>query len=283
MAQRNSYRARPRAVSTKRSERMRLILSLLQQHSTRSLQSMAADFGVSTATLRRDIAELDEQGLLVRTHGGARKRDSRSEIPVRMRDTRFRESKELIARRAAELIPAGPYSLALSGGTTTAEVARQLRHRSGLTIVTNSLTIAMECAVWPRLRVVITGGVVRQSSFEAVGSLSEHIFTAVSVDTAVLGTDGISASGGVTTHDETEARTNHAMVAKAQRVIVVADGSKIGQATSARMAGLDEIDDLVTDSDADPEALRSIADAGVAVHVVDTTALPIRLLRRSEL
>jgi len=272
MAQKNSYRARPRAVSAKRSERMRLILSLLQQHSTRSLQSMAADFGVSTATLRRDIAELDEQGLLVRTHGGARKRDSRSEIPVRMRDTRFRESKELIAQRAAELIPVGPYSLALSGGTTTAEVARELRHRSGLTIVTNSLTIAMECAVWPRLRVVITGGVVRQSSFEAVGSLSEHIFTAVSVDTAILGTDGISASGGVTTHDETEARTNHAMVAKAQRVIVVADGSKIGQATSARMAGLDEIDDLVTDSDADPEALRSIADADVAVHVVDLPA-----------
>lgn len=261
--------AAARSMSGKRADRMRRILQLLHEHSSRSLAELAEDLGVSAATLRRDLADLDEQGELVRTHGGARERGSRSEIPVRLRDSRFRHEKQVIARRAVDLIPAGPYALALSGGTTTAEVARALRHRSGLTVITNSLAIAMECVAWPRLQVLITGGVIRPSSLEAVGSLAEASFRAINVGTAILGTDGISAAGGVTTHDETEARTNHAMVAKAQRVIVVADGSKIGQATLAKMADLGEVDDLVTDSSADPAALREIGDAGVTVHVVD--------------
>jgi DeoR family transcriptional regulator of aga operon len=273
MIQNGSYPSTPRAVSGKRSERMRLVLSLLHEQTSMSQSALADALGISAATLRRDLADLDEQGLLVRTHGGARALDARSEIPVRLRNTQFREAKQLIARRAVDMIPAGPYAVALSGGTTTAEVARALSNRSGLTIVTNSLTIALECAARPKLKVIMTGGVVRQSSFEAVGSLSENTFKAINVGTAVLGTDGISVSGGVTTHDETEARTNHAMVANAQRVIVVADGSKVGQVTLAKMADLSEIDDFVTDSDADPAALQLIADAGVTVHIVDLSAV----------
>lgn len=205
----------------------------------------------------------------MRTHGGARALDTQSEIPVRLRNNQHGEAKQLIARRAVEMIPSGPYTLALSGGTTTVEVARALRNRSELTIVTNSLIIAMECAARPRLKVIITGGVVRQRSYEAVGSLSEYTFNAINVATAVLGADGISAARGVTTHDEMEAQTSYAMVTKAQRVIVVADGSKVGQVTFAKMSDLSEIDDFVTDSSADPEALALIAETGIVVHVVD--------------
>ncbi|WP_233205690.1 DeoR/GlpR family DNA-binding transcription regulator [Cryobacterium sp. Y82] len=248
---------------------MRAVLSLLHEQTSMSLGMLAAEVGTTTATLRRDLADLDEQGLLIRTHGGARALDARNEIPVRLRNNQYREAKHLIARRTVEMIPPGPYALALSGGTTTEEVARALRNRSELTIVTNSLTIAMECAARPLIKVIITGGVVRQSSFEAVGFLSEYTFNAINVATAVLGTDGISAAGGVTTHDETEARTNHAMVAKARRVIVVADGSKVGQVTFAKMADLSEIDDFVTDSSANPEALALIAESGIVVHVVN--------------
>ena len=93
--------------------------------------SSPATLGVSPATIRRDLADLEDQGLLVRTHGGARafSSASRAELPVRLRDSQFREAKQRIARRAAELIPAGPYSVALSGGTTTAEVAKVLATR----------------------------------------------------------------------------------------------------------------------------------------------------------
>ena len=263
------FETHPRAVSAKRSDRMRSVLSALHEQNTVSLATLAEDLGVSAATLRRDLADLDEQGLLVRTHGGARALDSRSEIPVRLRDTQFRDAKQRIARRAVEMIPSGPYAVAISGGTTSAEVARALGNRAELTIVTNSLTIALECAARPQLKVIITGGVVRLSSFEAVGSLSENTFKAINVGTAILGTDGITAHGGVTTHDDTEARTNNAMVASAQRVIVVADGSKVGRVTLAKMAELSQISDLITDSNADPVELERIADAGVRVHVVD--------------
>jgi DeoR family transcriptional regulator of aga operon len=115
----------------------------------------------------------------------------------------------------------------------------------------------------------MTGGVVRPSSYEAVGMLAEGTLQAINVGTAILGADGVTAAGGVTTHDETEARTNHAMVANAQRVIVVADGAKVGQVQLAKMADAGEIDDLVTDSGADPLARELLIAAGVAVHVVE--------------
>jgi len=101
-----------------------------------------------------------------------------------------------------------------------------------------------------------------------VGVLAENTFNAVNVGTAILGTDGISSRGGATTHDETEARTNHAMVAHAQRVMVVADGSKVGRITLAKVADLSEIHILVTDETADKAELERIRAAGIEVHVV---------------
>jgi DeoR family transcriptional regulator of aga operon len=262
-------RSLPRAASTKRSDRMLAVLELLADRESVSLGVLSKELAVSAATVRRDLADLEDQGLLVRTHGGAVAAGSRGEVPVRLRDSQFKEAKRRIATRVAELIPTGPYAIAISGGTTTAAVAKALANRQRLTIVTNALTTAIEIASRPNLKVIMTGGVIRSSSFEVVGSLAENTFNAINVGTAILGTDGITAQGGATTHDETEARTNYAMVAHAQRVIVVADGSKVGRLTLARVAGLDEIHDLVTDSSADAAELERIAAAGVAIHVVE--------------
>lgn len=249
---------------------MRGILALLSaDDGVVSIAEFTDRLGVSAPTVRRDLADLEDLGLLLRTHGGARSNDQRAEIPVRFRDMQFREAKRRIAVKVAEMIPAGPYAIALSGGTTTGAVARELAGRPQLTIVTNSLTTATEIASRPNLQVIMTGGLVRSSSFEAVGVLAENTFGAINVGTAVLGTDGISALGGATTHDEREARTNLAMVSHAQRVIVVADGSKVGRVTLARMAELGQIHDLVTDSSADPRELERLAAADIAVHVVE--------------
>ncbi|WP_421735188.1 DeoR/GlpR family DNA-binding transcription regulator [Cellulomonas sp.] len=261
----------PRATSRKRSDRMLAVLGLLESGDTVTLAELTRTLAVSSATVRRDLADLEEQGLLVRTHGGARAfAAARTEVPVRLRDSQFRLAKQRIARRAAELIPTGPYSVAISGGTTTAEVAKVLANRPDLAIVTNALTTAMEIASRPNLKVIMTGGVVRSTSFEAVGVLAENTFNAINVGTAILGTDGISAAGGATTHDETEARTNNAMVCHAQRVIVVADGSKVGRVTLAKMADLAQVHVLVTDATADADELARIVAAGVDVIVVET-------------
>jgi DeoR family transcriptional regulator of aga operon len=259
----------PRAASSKRSQRMVSILELLAQQSSVSLAEFSTGLGASAATIRRDLADLEAQGLLTRTHGGARAVASQSELPVRLKDSQFRHAKQLIARKAAQLIPSGRYAIALSGGSTTAEVAKALANRSELTIVTNSLTTAMEFASRPNLKVLMTGGLIRSNSFELVGSLAENTFNAINVGTAILGTDGISAVAGATTHDETEAKTNLAMVLHAERVLVVADGSKVGRVTLAKVADLEQIHELVTDSSADPDELERIAAAGVRIHVVD--------------
>jgi DeoR family transcriptional regulator of aga operon len=150
--------------------------------------------------------------------------------------------------------------------------SRALSNHRDLTIITNSLTIAGLVTTYPQLKVIMTGGSLRSQSLELVGILAENTFNAINVGTAILGTDGITASGGVTTHDDTEARTNHAMVTHAQRTVVVADGSKIGRLAMAKVTDIDQVDALVTDDTADPDALAEIEQAGVTVHVVSASA-----------
>lgn len=256
------------ATSGKRSRRMILILDLLAERGTVTLANLSGILGISPATARRDLADLAEQRLIVRTHGGARLIDSRSELPVSLRDTRFQEAKRAIAEAVAQIIPRQRYAVALSGGSTVANVARALSGHDELTIVTNSLTIAQLVTSYPHLKVIMTGGILRAESLELVGVLAENTFNAINLGTAILGTDGITAAGGVTTHDETEARTNHAMVTHAQRVIVVADGSKIGRLALAQVATVGQVDMLVTDATADPTALDELRAAGVEVLVV---------------
>lgn len=250
---------------------MAAILDLLTERGQISLADLSLTLAISPATARRDLADMSDQRLLIRTHGGARLIESRSELPVALRDTRFQEAKRAIAAAVAAVIPRQRYAVALSGGSTAASVARALATHDELTIVTNSLTIAQLVTSYPQLKVVMTGGILRPESLELVGVLAENTFNAINLGTAILGTDGMSASGGVTTHDETEARTNNAMVTHAQRVIVVADGSKIGRLALAQVATIDQVDLLVTDASADESALAAIRAAGVDVHVVDAS------------
>ncbi|HEV7185441.1 MAG: DeoR/GlpR family DNA-binding transcription regulator [Actinomycetales bacterium] len=254
-----------RATSGKRSKRMMAILDLIEERGALSLTDLAETLAISPATARRDLADLADQSLILRTHGGASVRDRTRELPVALRDTRFQEPKRAIARALVARLPAEPHVIALCGGTTTASVARELSGHRDIAVVTNSLTIAGLLAAYPGVRVIMTGGFLRPQSLELVGALAESTFNAVNVGTAILGADGITAAAGVTTHDETEARTNHAMVGKAQRTVVVADGSKIGRAALAQCCAIQEIDLLITDSSADQDELQRIRAAGVEV------------------
>jgi DeoR family transcriptional regulator of aga operon len=253
--------------SAKRSRRMADLLDAVLERTTVSVDELVEMLGTSPATVRRDLAELADRGLLLRTHGGARAVDHVIERPEALRDTRSRVAKQRIAQAVASILTREPQAIAVSGGTTTAEVARRLSTRNGLAVVTNSLTIASLMSGHPNRRVVMTGGMLRPQSFELVGSLAESAFTAIPVGTAILGADGVSAHAGATTHDEIEARTNHAMVAQARRTILVADGSKVGREGQARMAAVDEIDVFVTDRSADAAELDAIRATGIEVVV----------------
>lgn len=245
------------------------LLALLNEQGQLSLAHLADALDASAATIRRDVALLASQGLLERTHGGARPVKGNRELPVRLRDGRNQQAKRRIARTVASLIPLGKHAIGLTGGTTTAEVLRSLRHRDDLTIITNSISIGLEAAEQGQARVLIAGGVLRSSSLELVGSLAESTLKLVNVGTAIIGADGVTARGGLTTHDEIEARTNYAMIERAQRVIVAIDSSKIGHMTLAKMADISEVQVLVTDSGAPHDEVQRLRDAGVEVYVVD--------------
>jgi DeoR family transcriptional regulator, aga operon transcriptional repressor len=253
----------------RRADRVSTILKLLSRDGSVDAGRLANEFAVSPATIRRDLQMLADQKLLSRTHGGATATDVAYELPVLYRGGQRREQKRAIARRTVSRLPHGPLTVGLTGGTTACEVARLLAERFDLTVVTNALNIAVELALRPRVKLVMTGGVTRTQSYELVGPLADQSLAGLNIAVAVVGVDGISARGGLTTHDEIEAHTDHAMIRQAERVVAIADGSKVGQTMLAQICPVTEVSELVTDSSADLAALDAIRRAGTETIIAD--------------
>lgn len=251
--------------SSRRAERFAAILDLLDAAGSVGVPELADLFGVSLATVRRDLQLLEEQKLLERTHGGAVAAGAAHELPLRYRAGRTTQKRE-IARVAVSRVPMGAV-VGLTGGSTTTEVARQLSVRESLSVVTNALNIAAELALRPKVKVVVPGGVARPQSYELVGLWSEQALRVLNVGVAIVGADGVDTVGGLTTHDEVEAQTNAALLSRAGRVIVVADGSKLGRVHLARIAALDEVDEIITDSQADPAEVERLRAGGATVTI----------------
>lgn len=249
-----------------RGQRMATILARLRDHGEVHATDLAAEFGISQATLRRDLAILEEQGLCTRRYGGAVPTESSSELPVAYRDRRSQKEKAAVAEAAARLLAPGPQTVGFTGGSTTSEIARVLSARLDLVVVTNALNIAAEMAAKPRVRVVVSGGVARSQSTELVGPWAESALAQASIGTAYIGVDGVDLEAGLTTHDAIEARTNAVLLERAERVVVVADSSKFGRVFPGSIAPLHAMHVLVTDSGI-PAAVRQAIEA-VGVELV---------------
>ena len=249
-----------------KTERLGRILELLARDGTVTVAELASELGVSDATVRRDLQALGDQRLLERSHGGAVAHGTAHELPVRYRTGRSDEKRH-IARAASELVRDG-VAVGLTGGTTTTEVARMLVARQGLTVVTNALNIAVELAVRPDLKLIVTGGVARSTSYELVGSMADATLRAVYVDLAFVGVDGVDAERGLTTQNEVEAATNRALMDRAKRTVVVADATKLGHVAFAEIAGIERADQLITNTGADAEQVERLRAAGLDVTLV---------------
>ena len=253
-----------RRVAISQSVRLRIILDKLAEQTSVDVDQLVAEFGVSAATIRRDLDKLADQRLLDRRHGGAVAVSGLYELPLRYRNAGSAE-KRRIAEAAVEHVPAGA-TVALTGGTTTTEVGRALVQRADLTVVTNAINIAAELAVRPDIRLIMTGGVARAASYELTGPLAEDSLHQVNVEIMFLGVDGFTAASGTTTRNEIEARTNRVMASRAKRVIVVTDGSKIGGTALAAITDTASVEHLITTDDADAAELAAIADCGVSTE-----------------
>jgi DeoR family transcriptional regulator of aga operon len=249
------------------SQRLSAILERLTADGSVGVVELARALDVSAATVRRDLQLLEGQRLLDRTHGGAVPQGVLYELPLRYKSARQAAEKKRIAAEAASRVGDG-WAIGLGGGTTTTEVARALVDQPQLTIVTNALNIASEIAVRPNLKLVVTGGVARLESYELVGPIAEASLEGLNLDMVFMSVDGISARAHLTTHHEVEAGTDRALIARADRVTVVADSSKIGKITFARICALDQVDELITDVGADPAEVAALQEQGLTVTLV---------------
>jgi DeoR family transcriptional regulator of aga operon len=254
-----------------RDERWKQLLELLAEHGRLDVESAAEIVHVSPATIRRDLDQLAEQQMLVRTRGGAVAHGVSYELPLRYKTARHPSEKQRIAKAVAGLIAPGE-AVGLTGGTTTTEVARALAVRQdlaagtpALTIVTNALNIANELAVRPQFKIVVTGGVARPQSFELTGALADSVLGQIAMDTAVLGVDAFDVVHGASARHEDEAAINRLLCERATRVVVAADATKLTGRAFARICTTDQVDTLVTDVRAPQETVDRFTESGVTV------------------
>ncbi len=256
-------------------QRLNALLELVILRGSVSIQDIVDELRVSAATARRDLNSLAEQRLVTRTHGGGMALGSGYELPLQYKIPRNAEAKVAIAQAVVGLVNFGDV-IGLNGGTTTSEVSRVLGRSEhlighgdepGVTIVTNALNIAFELSIRPQVKIVVTGGVARRQSYELVGPLVGETINELTLDLAILGVDGLSAEFGATTIHEGEAEVSRQLADVAKRVIVVADASKLGKSTFARICPLGDIDTLVTDAPVPDEIAQALDRASVDVIV----------------
>jgi DeoR family transcriptional regulator of aga operon len=253
----------------RQQDRLGLILEALNERGSVTVPDLAGRLAVSEASVRRDLGLLEKQKLLTRTHGGAVASGVLYELPMRYRGGQQHEAKRAIAAAAAAMVTDETASVALNGGTTTTEVARELASRSGLRVVTNALNIASELVVRPNIDLVMCGGNARSNSYELVGPLAELTLAHINVDVAILGVDGIDPAAGFTTHHEVEAQTNRALLKAAGRIVVVADASKLGRRGFAKIIDISSVTDIVTDARAPAADVTALRALGPRVHLVE--------------
>jgi DeoR/GlpR family transcriptional regulator of sugar metabolism len=251
----------PRELAPKRIERLRQILRM--DHVV-GVQELSRQLKVSSATVRRDLAQLESLGEVRRVHGGAVGVESRLEEPLFDDKTSIAaREKQRIAQAALKFIKPND-TIFLDGGSTVLELARLVRDRSNLTVVTNSLRAAIELAAQGP-RVILIGGEFRRLSQTLVGPLTRLTLDEVHVDKAFMGTIGLTLEEGLTTTDPSEAYTKELVMQHARQVFLLADHSKVGKVSFACAGQLGKVQVLITDKQIDRKFASQLRKNGVEV------------------
>ncbi|MEA5364379.1 DeoR/GlpR family DNA-binding transcription regulator [Amycolatopsis sp., V23-08] len=242
-----------------------LILRTLRAEGPAPVGVLAERLGVSPATVRRDLGQLDREGRLTRVYGGAVAcaDDDEPFAQVAGEDAERADAKEAVARRASALVADGDTVL-LDIGTTAHRLARQLRDRA-LTVITSSLAVYEELKDAEDVQLVLLGGVVRRSCHSMVGFLTEDALRQVRAGTVFLGASGVRCDGQVMDSTVVEVPVKRAMVAAADRVVLLADAGKFPGTGLAKVCGPDALDVVVTSAGADATTCAALGEAGVEV------------------
>ena len=249
------------------SERREQIIQRLRQQGSVQVNDLSAGYGVSTVTIRNDLAFLEKQGIAVRAYGGAlicEGNGAAHEPSVEDKSALNTGVKRSIAQAAVELIKPG-HRIILDSGTTTYEIARMLRQHAEVIVMTNGMNVANALLEADGVELLMTGGHLRRQSQAFYGDQAEQSLQNYHFDMLFLGVDAIDTDRGVSTHNEDEARLNRSMCEVAERIIVVTDASKFNRSSLHKIIDTPRIDMIITDEGIPAESLQELQRSRIEV------------------
>ncbi|NRF94539.1 DeoR/GlpR transcriptional regulator [Paenibacillus frigoriresistens] len=252
-------------------ERQEQIMQRLLESQSVRITDLVEEFGVTRETLRKDLYHLEKQGLIRKVHGGAvlNKTDvSNEEPPYNKRSLINPEEKEKIAKRAAELVEDGD-TLYLDIGTTTLLFAKQLKSRNNITIITNSLLIAMELGNQTNLKVILSGGELRPGELSLSGPSAIQTLQNYYIDKAFVGVGGLSEDSGFTDYHIYESEIRTLMLNHAKEKYALVDHSKMHITAFYKSADMQDMDVVITDAGAPLNLVKTLQSHGVEVIMVE--------------
>ncbi|MGF7159250.1 DeoR family glycerol-3-phosphate regulon repressor [Rhodoligotrophos appendicifer] len=248
--------------------RQQTVLDTARQLGRVTVEGLAAQFGVTPQTIRKDLNDLCERKLLIRVHGGAILSSGIENVGYDARRMIARDEKEAIGIAAAGLVPDNA-SLFVNIGTTTEAVARALLQHHGLMVITNNLNVASLMRGYSQIEVIVAGGVVRHADGGIVGEAAVDFIRQFKVDHAVIGVSAIDKDGALLDYDYREVRVAQAIMSNARNVILVADATKFERSAPVRIGHLSQVDVFVTDR-CTTEAVRDVC-AASEVRLIETS------------
>lgn len=252
-------------------ERRQQIVAIVEQQNSVTVAELSERLGVSAATIRRDLIQLSQRGLIVRAHGGAARpltsANGLVEPPLLKRAALQAEEKRRIGAAAAAHV-GDHQTVIISSGTTTSQMIPHLANRRGLTVLTNSLNIAMLLAPYPSIEVIMLGGVLRHSELTTLGSIAEATLENLRADKLFMGCSAIHVDYGISAENVAEAHCDQLFMASAHEVTVLADHTKFGKVSLVRVALIERARRLITDLGTSPEDLKALRDQRVLVEAV---------------
>ena len=255
--------------TTTTRERRALILSKLQDNKEVGVTTLSQQYGVSEVTIRKDLNELQRRNLILRTRGGAvrvPKTETDKDTSVENKRMYNIAEKKAIGRLAASFIQ-NDDTILLDSGTTTLEIAKNLDRLKQLTIITNSMDIALELLRYNRFTIILLGGHVRLTSHSMVGPLAEAALKNFYCDKLFLGIDSFNMEEGISTPNIEEAHLNQNMIEKAKEVIAVCDSSKFNRRSFAFIAPVKKLSAVITDSAVSQDIKAKLREQGVQVYI----------------
>jgi DeoR family glycerol-3-phosphate regulon repressor len=242
------------------------ILALARDTGRLDVDALATHFSVTPQTIRKDLNELCDEGLLQRYHGGAMLPSGVVNLAYESRRQLATDAKRRIGLKAAELIP-NDCSLLINIGTTTEQVATALRAHKGLMVITNNLNVANILLGYQDIEVIVAGGVLRHSDGGIVGEPAVDFLRRFKVDYAIIGASAIDEDGALLDYDYREVEVSRKIVESSRRAILVADSLKYGRTAPVRIGHISDIDHFVTDALPPPRLQRICNEHGVAVDL----------------